>query len=265
MMRLWHQSFAQLDKMPAYKSGLEAHLKKVAAPETEIVMHGIAPGTHTTLQPGKDIGFPYIQHLHSLQFLDTVMQAEAEGYDAYLLSTLPDPYLQIAQSLVDIPVVGFGFSSMHTASYLGRKFGIVCFIRELVPYYEENIRKYGLERLAGPVRHLGLYFDDVNRGYEDPAAVIEAFTGIVRELITEGVDAVIPGEAPLGLLLQRSGVHRVDEVPVIDGIATTVKAAEMLVGLKRCSQMSITRQGYFYARPAAERIDELKRFYKLKP
>lgn len=260
-MRLWHQSFAQLDKMPAYRGALEAHLKTVSAPGTEIVMHGMAPGTHTTMQPGKDIGYPYIQHLHSLQFLESVMQAEKEGYDAYLLSTLPDPYLQMAQSLVDIPVVGFGFSSMHTASYLGRRFGIVCFIRELVPYYTENIRKYGLDQLGGPVRHLGLQFDDVNRGYDDPAPVIAAFTRVVRELIAEGVDAVIPGEAPLGLLLQRNGVHRVDEVPVIDGLATTVKTAEMLVGLQRCSHMRVTRQGYFYARPSEARISELLKFY----
>ena len=260
-MRLWHQSFAQLDKMPAYNSALKEHLKKVSAPGTEIVMHGMAPGTHTTMQPGKDIGYPYIQHLHSLQFLESVMQAEKEGYDAYLLSTLPDPYLQLAQSLVDIPVVGFGFSSMHTASYLSRKFSIICFIRELVPYYAENVRKYGLESLAGPVRHLGLDFDDVNRGYTDPAPVIEAFTRVVRELIAEGVDAVIPGEAPLGLLLQREGVQRIDEVPVIDGLATTVKAAEMLVGLQRCSNMRVTRQGYFYARPPEARIAELLRFY----
>src|SRR3990172_10181998 len=88
VMRLWHQSFAQLDKMPAYNSALKEHLKKVSAPGTEIVMHGMAPGTHTTMQPGKDIGYSYIQHLHSLQFLESVMQAEKEGYDAYLLSTL---------------------------------------------------------------------------------------------------------------------------------------------------------------------------------
>lgn len=263
-MRLWHQSFAQLDKLPVYRGALEEHLKKVAAPGTEIVLHGMLPGTHTTMQPGKDIGCPYIQHLHSLQFLESVMQAEREGYDAYLLSTLPDPYLQLAQSLVDIPVVGFGFSSMHTATYLGRKFGIVTFIPDMIPYYEENIRKYGLASLGGPVRHLGLYFDDVNRGFADPAPVVEQFRRVVREMVKEGIDTVIPGEAPLGLLMQRAGVHRVDEVPVIDGTATTVKAAEMLVGLRRCSHMQVTRQGYFYARPSQARIDELMHFYGRK-
>ena len=94
-----------------------------------------------TMQPGKDIGYPYIQHLHSLQFLEGVMQAEKDGYDGYLLSTLPDLYLQLAQSLADIPAV-------------------------------------------------------------------EAFTRVVRELIAEGVDAVIPGEVPLNLLLQRGRLLR---------------------------------------------------------
>jgi Asp/Glu/hydantoin racemase len=217
------------------------------------------------MQPGRDIGYPYIQHLHSLQFLDSVRQAEREGYDAYLLSTFPDPYLQLAQSLVDIPVVGFGFSSMHTACYLGRKFGAVCFIKELVPYYTENIRKYGLQDLAGPepVRYLGMQFDEVNRGYTDPAPVIDAFTRVVREMARDGVDAVIPGEAPLGMLLQLNGVHRIDEVPVIDGVACTVKAAEMLVGLYQTSRMRVTRQGYFFARPPEGRIEELQQFYGL--
>ena len=84
-MRLWHQSFAQRDKLPAYTAAIREHLDKVAAPGTEIVMHGMLPGTHTTMQPGKDIGYSYIQHMHSLQFVDSVRQAEKECYDTYLL------------------------------------------------------------------------------------------------------------------------------------------------------------------------------------
>ena len=81
MMRLWHQSFTEIDKMPSYKSAMQEHLEKVAAPGTEIVMHGTAPGTHTTKYPGRDISYPYVQDLHSLQFLEladsSVLQALA--------------------------------------------------------------------------------------------------------------------------------------------------------------------------------------------
>jgi Asp/Glu/hydantoin racemase len=264
-MKLWHQSFAQLDKLPQYVTAIREHLDKVAAPGTSIDIHGMRPGSHTTMQPGKDIGYSYVQHMHSLQFLDAVRQAEKEGYDAFLLSTIPDPYLQIAQSIVDIPVVGMGFSCMHTAAYVGRRFGMVTFIKEMPPLYQDNIRKYGLERLGGPVRHLGLYFDDVQNGFANPAPVVEKFTQVVREMVEQdGIDVVIPGELPMHLMLQRAGVHRIDEVPVIDGLAVTVKMAEMLVSLRRTSGLTVNRQNYFYAKPADVRFDELKAFYRLQ-
>jgi Asp/Glu/hydantoin racemase len=261
-MRFYHQSYTQFDKIPGYREGLEANFKRAAAPGTEVVLHGMDDGTYNTDYPGTDISFPYIQHLHSIQILEHVLQAEAEGYDAFLLSTLPDPYLEVARSVVDIPVVGFGFSSMHAACHLGRRFGIVCFIEGLMPYYADNARKYGLGSLAGPVAHLGLQFHDVLRGFEKPGPVVDAFTKAVRGLAAQGVDVVIPGEAPLHLLLQQAGIQRVDEIPVVDGLATTLKTAEMMVGLRRCSGMQVTRAGYFTAKPPRGRIDELLRFYR---
>jgi hypothetical protein len=50
-------------------------------------------------------------------------------------------------------------------------------------------------------------------------------------------------------------------VPIIDGFATTLKTAEMLVSLRRSSGMSVSRRGYFHHRPRQERIDELQKFY----
>lgn len=261
-IRLWHQSFSQMDKLPVYRAALEEHLKKAAFPGTEIVLHGVAPGTHYSAHAGrKDVTYPYFQHIHSTQFLDNVRRAEREGYDAYMLSTFPDPNLQIARTLVDIPVVGFGFSSMHTATYLGRRFGVITFLEELIPHYAENIRLYGLESHGGAFGVLGLTYDDVHRGYADPRPVIEAFTVAARKLIAQGVDVILPGEAPLGLLLHRNGFHRLDEVPIIDGLATTLKTAEMLVGLRRCSDTRVTRRGFFFERPPEARIEEVHRFY----
>lgn len=264
-MRLWHQSFTELGRLGAYRQAIEEHLKKVAAPDTEIVLHGMAEGTYQTEYPGIDIRYLSVQYLHTLQILEHAVQAEREGYDGFLLNTMPDPGLQEARTLVDIPVVGYGFAAMHTATYLGQKFGIVCFIDQLAPLYAANARKYGLERHAGPVRPLGLTFHDVVAGYADPSGVVAAFTDAVRVLAGEGVDVVIPGEAPLALLLQRAGLHRVDEVPVIDTLATSVKMAEALVSLRRTSGMRVTRQGYFYDRAPPARIDELLRFYRGKP
>lgn len=262
-IRLWHQSFAQLDKLPVYRAKLESYLQGHAAPGTEVVIHAMDPRTKPAFETGKkDIAYPYLQFLHANQFLQNVIQAERDGYDAYLMSTFPDPYLDIARTLVDIPVVGFGFSSMHVASFLGRRFGILCFLEDLKPHYTSNVRKYGMDQLGGPIRHLGMKYESIHAGFDDPTPVIDRFREVAREMIaTEGVDVILPGEAPLGLLLHSNGVHRVDDVPIVDGLLTTLKTAEMLVQLRRMSGMSVTRQGFHFNRPPQERIDALHAFY----
>lgn len=40
-IRIWHQSFTVLEKLPAYAGALAQHFKRVARPDTEVVMHGM--------------------------------------------------------------------------------------------------------------------------------------------------------------------------------------------------------------------------------
>jgi len=260
-MRVWHQSLTVLEDLPAYRRALEERLTTVCEPGTEVVLHGMAPHTYRSSYPGADIRYLYFQHLHTIQILESVKRAEAEGFDAFVLCTFPDTGFEVARTLVDIPVVGLGFASMHMAAYLGSRFGIVCFIPELAPLYAANAVRYGLRELAGPVVPIGLSFEEILRGFEDPAPVVEAFDRTVRDIAGEGVDVVIPAEAVLGVLLAREGVSRVDEIPVVDTVAAAIKMAEVLVTLKRTSGMRVARRGYFFARPPSERVRELSEFY----
>ena len=68
-IRIWHQSFTVLQDLGAYDAALKAHFRRVARPDTEIVMHGMVPGTYQTNYPGNDIRHAGLQHLHSMQFL----------------------------------------------------------------------------------------------------------------------------------------------------------------------------------------------------
>jgi allantoin racemase len=72
---------------------------------------------------------------------------------------------------------------------------------------------------------------------------------------------IIPGEAPLSILLKRAGINRVDDVPVMDGISAPLKAAEVMVDMKR--ELGVTRSTRFYyqAMPPRERIKELSELY----
>ncbi|MBM7059329.1 racemase [Pseudomonas sp. UL073] len=262
-IRIWHQSFTVLSDLGVYDEALRAHFRKVARPDTEIHMHGMQPGTYRSNYPGDDIKHSALQYLHGLQFMAAGLNAEAQGFDAYAISTLPEPGLRDIRSLLDIPVVGYGESAMLTACMLGRRFGVLVFIDELAELVHDNAARHGLaERLAG-VRHVGFRFADVLAAFADPAALIERFRTAARALIADGAEVIIPGEAPLNVLLATHGISEVDGVPVLDSLGAWIKQAEALVDLRRANGTRSCDRGYFSARPDGARVREIFAFYGL--
>ena len=260
-MRIWHQSFTVLQDLPAYDVALKAHFKKVARADTEIVMHGMAEGTYPTNYPGTDICFDVVQRLHAPQFLMAGIVAEEEGYDAYAISSIPDIMLRESRAALNIPVVGYGESAMLFACTLGEKFGILNFIEGMAGQLADNAQRYGLGSRFVAARQVGFTFADVLQGYTDPAELIARFKVSARKMIAEGADVIIPGEAPLCVLLAQHGVSRVDDVPVMDSLAAWVKMAESLVDLRRNCGLSPSRRGYYQAMAPRARLKELLAFY----
>lgn len=263
-MKIWHQSFTTLARVPAYVESLKAHVRRVVRPDTEVEIHGSHAGTHGHKPgdgPSTDVGFAYLQSLHMHQFAYAAILAEERGFDAYAIATLPEPGLREIRSLVSIPVVGYGESAMLTACQLGLKFGVLLFIKEMIPQIQMNVRLHGLQDRFAGIRHVGFSSNEVLPNSSMPPEVRETFLRTARQLIADGADVIIPGEAPLSVMLKKEGISRVDDVPVLDGIATTLKSAEVMVDLRR--QLDITRstRGYYQATPPRDRIKELAELY----
>ncbi len=262
-MRIWHQSFTVLEQLPAYAARLQEHFRKVARPDTDVVMHGMHPKTYRTNYPGTDIRHNYMQYLHGQQFVLGGIAAEEDGFDAYAIMSIPEPALRETRSLIDIPVVGYGESAMLVARMLGERMGALIFIEGMAPVIEENAARVGLASKFGGARFVGFTFDDVLKAYEEPASLIERFHASARAMIKEGVDVIIPGEAPLCALLMKHGVTRVDEVPIVDALGATIKMAETMVDLRRSSGLAPARGGYYTGQPPRERVKELLELYGL--
>ncbi len=111
------------------------------------------PGTYRSNYPGDDIKHSTLQYLHGIQFMAAGLNAQAQGFDAYALSMLPEPALHNIRSLLQIPVVGYGESAMLTACMLGRRFGVLVFIDELADLVTENAAHHGLSQRLAAVRH----------------------------------------------------------------------------------------------------------------
>lgn len=261
-MKLWHQSFTVLGDLPGYEDAMRAHLGKVLRPDTEVVFHGQAPGTYPSNYPGTDIGYGYTFWIHGNQWIAAGRAAEEQGFDAFAMCTLPNPMLREARSLIDIPVIGMGETCCHLATMFGQRFAIMLFIDRMIPLYQEQIRQYGLtDRCAGVVAS-GLQFGNVLAAYQDPKSAIEQFQEAARRVIREtGADVIIPGEVPLNLLMARNGVSRVDDVPIIDGLGSTMKMAELMVDLYRATGIRHSRHGFFNSVPSQERVAQVGAFY----
>jgi Asp/Glu/hydantoin racemase len=261
-MRIWHQSFTVLADVPGYEDAMRRHLTKVVRNDTDIVFHGQLDGTDPGNYPGDDIAYSYLYGMHGHQWVAAGLAAARDGFDAYAMCTLPNPMLRELRSLLDIPVIGLGETSCHLATMFGQRFAIMLFIDRMASLYHEQMRMYGLaERCAG-VRASGLAFADILGGFADPEPVLTRLQEAVRRIVREtGADVVIPGEVPMNLLLAINGVNRVDDVPLIDSLACTMKMAELMVDLRRATGIAHSRQGWFNATPSPERVDQVASFY----
>lgn len=263
-MKIWHQSFTTLARVPEYNEKLRAHIRKVVRPDTEVVVHGTHAGTHDHRPgagPSTDVGYAYMQALHSHQFAYAAVLAEEAGYDAFALTTIPEPGIREIRSLVSIPVVGYGECAMTLATHLGQKFGVLLFIKEMIPMIESNVARMGLTSRCAAIRYVGFPSSAVLPTKEAPAEVLDVFYESARRLIADGADVIIPGEAPMSLLLHRAGISRVDDVPVIESVAATLKTAEMLVDMKQQLGTWRSTRGYYQAIPPRDRVKELAELY----
>ena len=263
-MKIWHQSFTTLARVPEYNEKLHMHIRKVVRPDTEVVVHGTHSGTHGHKPgdgPSTDVGYAYFQALHAHQFAYAAVLAEEGGFDGCAMATLPEPGIREMRSLVSIPVVGYGEASMTLATHLGQKFGVLLFIKEMIPAIESNITRMGLTSRCAGVRYVGFPSSAVIPTKQAPDNILEVFHDQARKLIAEGADVIIPGEAPLSLLLHGAGITRVDDVPVIESVTAVLKTVELLVDMKRLVGTSRSTRGYWQAMPPRERVKDLVDLY----
>ena len=234
--RIWAQSCsAEGDAIwGVYQESVKRHARKIARPETEIEFHGV----RTT--------FPGIDHLDSAEHLATVevirnaIQAEQQGYAAFVMISTIDAGHREVRELTDLPAVFITECAIHLACQLAGKFAFLTHNRKILEKMERIARGYGLGERMVDGASLDLTYRDFRRMYEDPEPVLAAFVSEARKAIDRGAGILLPAGNPVNMFLLDHGVRTIEGVPVLDSFGAAVKTAEMLVDLAR---MGITRGG----------------------
>ncbi len=259
-MRIWYQSLVDGGRMPSYFDGLAERARKVARPGVEVRFAGMPAGVYGTHTPADAVVYPYFMSLHIQHILDNALRAEAEGYDVFAVGSVQDPGLEEARSLLDIPVVGYGEAAMHFACALGSRFVVLAFRDGFDQIMDLRIQRLGLAARALPTMLMDADFNAVGRAQQEPAQLVERFHDTARQAIRQGAEAIIPGQLYLSEAVARAGVTRIDEVPIVDALAATLKMAEAMADFKRLG-IAVTRRGYTHARPPRDLIDHVRRLH----
>jgi allantoin racemase len=250
-MRIWHQSFSDLDRAPVYRASLARHAAAVMPPGDSVVLHGLRPGTYgSDFAPIHAIRHRYLEYLNEAQVIEAARTAEREGYDAFALGCFYDPALRAARSLVDIPCVGLSESCMLVACSLGHRFGLVSLEASQRAQHEELVRAYGLrERLAGVVAmHPPIDEYGLEGGEETARPLLEAFEAACGRLVAMGAEVVIPGDGFLNEFVWRHGLRESHGAVVMDALGTLFHHARFMAGTRAAFGLQVSRAGH-YARP----------------
>jgi len=250
-MKIWWQQPMPQD-MPAVPQvekmwdGVLQVLRGVSRKDTEITQHFIEKGTYS-------INTYYLQMYNNKSIVESVIQAEKQGYDAAVIGCWGDPGLLAARSIMKIPVIGIAQASYLISALVGRKAAAITVQPELIPIMEDTLRIYGFgERMITnrPIRAFNMTDSETGELFTDPyRSVIPKFESVARECIADGADTIIAACGWLGPAMTRIDYKEVPgtvhPVPVVDPCAAALKLTEAFVELHKETGLLKSGSAYY--------------------
>ena len=248
--KIWFQGATDRSVHSDYITRLEKHLKAALHPDITFKFTGVNPPASTT--------HALTEFRMARAFIRNAVQAEREGYDAVAINHFQDAGLHEAKSVVDIPVLGLGESTLTYSLTLGRKLGLVTINPVFIPWHEEQITRYGLGGRVVGVRAVNAKVSDFMEAFASKTAFDSLYPKFVREaeiLLDAGADVIVPaGGLPMLAFATRHGAN-IHGAPVVDGLAVLAKMTEMTLHLRQQGGLGISRRSN-YAKPPALALQE---------
>lgn len=236
-IRLWHQSMTELDEHPAYGRALEQHAAKVLDPSVEVVLHGLRPGTHAGVPPGRTLYSPYAYHVLLRQVIELFIQAEEEGFDAVVIGSFSEPFLREARAAVGIPIVSMAESSLLTACSVATYSVLVTMSPEIAWLISRLVASHKLTGRVVGVECLDPALDEValSAAIDTPSAFLASFARGAAKGVARFADVIVPAEGIMNEILVAHGVQELDGTCVMDTTAVAWLQAECMVKLRRAT------------------------------
>ena len=239
--KIWFQGATDRVHMAPYISKVEAHLRTILDPEFSATFHTTTPPATTT--------HAITEFRIARNLIRNAVEAERQGYAAMAITHFQDAGLMEVKSVVDIPVLGLGETTLFHAVTLGRKLGLVTINPVFIPWHEEQVIRYGLQQRVVGVRAVNASVKD----FIDAFASQEAFDALLpkwerecRALLDAGADVIVPAG---GLPMMLYGGKPFEGAPVVNGVTLIAKSAEMAIKLRKLGVGHVSRRSNFVKPP----------------
>jgi allantoin racemase len=246
-MKIWHQSATELGALGAYKLAIEAHAAQVTGGEAQVDVHGLPPGAYAGAAPSAVLANAYAYHRTLSCVIDYAIQAEREGYDAFVVGSFSEPFLREIRSAVDIPVASLAESSVLVGCSLGHSIAMISNAPSVQWMTKSAVEKHGLGARVLDVVSLDPPLDEhaLSAAFADPAPLIASFRACASRLVARGADVIIPAEGVLAGVLVRNGIKEIEGAALIDVFGVTWHYAMMLARLWSKTGLRVGRAWHY--------------------
>lgn len=245
-MKIVYQSTLDFARFPKYAAALNAHIRKVASTDTEIIVQGRSAQPDWDLDPAEFASPIMYRAVVESAFVQSLMAAEDAGADAFIVASFSEPILPELRSLARIPVVSISEASFMAAALNASKVGLVTLYELVVPLIEKSA---ALHKWSGRMTGIYVIEGDVSEAqleanFDRPGPYLDMLEAGARIAIASGAQIVIPAEGMLAAVAAVNDFRDVDGVPVVDAIGAAVLFAELAVSLKERTGLAHSRVTY---------------------
>lgn len=259
-MRLYYQTLGMSrgSKSGHYGQLLRGVIERAAAPGTQIDIFGLAPHRAVADQ------YRYLEFLDTSEVIENGLEAQADGYDAFLIGNFFQPGLHELRELLTIPVLGLAESSVSMACLMGPTFSLINVNPKFNRRIVDGITLQGLAGRMVSVEMLTVerpgVFDLALQDESVRDGIVAQFRDTAKRALDKGAEVLIPAGGSLMAALLQAGVQEVEGAPVLDGITALVKTGEMAVQMKALTG-TFTSKRLSYAPPRGKILADARASY----
>lgn len=214
----------------------------------------------------------YFQHMVKHEVIETIIQADREGFDAIVVNCFDDPGVLEVQSVVSTPVFGLSQASFHFACQLGDKFGaIVPDMPGQVAFVQGQIDAMGLSHRCinrGVRSEPKVFTESFAEALAEPGAMIGRIESLGRELVSDGADVVVVACGGLGQICGQLNFHSLDingaSVPLVVPLPLAIKQAEMMVELSGAHKIPIPTRAHNARQLDADNLTRIRKGFDVE-